>query len=231
MIALRDIRKSYPDGAGRVEVLRGISLDVAAGEFLAIVGASGSGKSTLLNVIGGLDRDYEGRAEVLGRDLARLSDRELARYRGHDVGFVFQSYNLVPPLTVLQNVLLPTFFGGSDAREDRTRARQALSRVGLSGKEDRLPARLSGGERQRVALARALFRRPRLVLADEPTGSLDARTGAGVVELLGELNREGITLVVVTHEQRVSRAAHRVVRIAEGRILEGEDGSQQVVAT
>jgi putative ABC transport system ATP-binding protein len=206
-------------------VLRGLSLSVAAGEFVSIMGASGSGKSTLLNVIGGLDRDYQGSAEVLGKDLARLSDRQIARYRGEDVGFVFQSYNLVPPLTVLQNVMLPTFFGASDPGQDHVRARQALVRVGLSGKEERLPARLSGGERQRVALARALFRRPRLVLADEPTGSLDADTGAGVIELLAELNREGITLVVVTHEERVSRAAHRIVRLADGRVVDGGDAA------
>ena len=231
MIRLRDISKSYVDGAARFDVLRGVSLDVEAGEFLAIVGASGSGKSTLLNVIGGLDREFGGTAEVLGRDLARLSDAELARYRNREVGFVFQSFNLVPPLSALQNVLLPGYFAKeSDPAAEERRAREALERVGLEGKEHRLPAQLSGGERQRVALARALYRRPRLVLADEPTGSLDPETAMGVIELLRELNeRDGLTLVVVTHEARVSQAARRTVRLRDGR-LEGDAPVARAVA-
>lgn len=221
MIRVRDLTRSHADGAARIEVLRGLSLDVADGEFVAIVGASGSGKSTLLHVLGGLDRQWGGSAEVAGRDLRALSDRELARYRNETVGFVFQSFNLVPPLDVLQNVLLPSFFGGADPKEDERRARQALERVGLGGKEHRLPAQLSGGERQRVALARALFRRPRLLLADEPTGSLDPATGAEVVALLEELVRvEGMTLLVVTHEERVSRRADRVLRLRDGLLFD-----------
>lgn len=223
MIRLSDIRKSYFDGAARFDVLRGVSLDVREGEFLAIVGASGSGKSTLLNVIGGLDGQYAGRAEVFGRDLASLTEAELAGYRNRDVGFVFQSYNLVGPLPVLENVLLPSYFArGEDGAANRSRALESLHRVGLAGKEGRLPSQLSGGERQRVALARALYRSPKLLLADEPTGSLDQETAAGVVDLLKELNREaGITLVVVTHEERVSRAADRIVKLRDGK---GEPG-------
>lgn len=219
MIRLDDIRKSFFDGAARFDVLRGVSLEVEQGEFLAIVGASGSGKSTLLNVIGGLDAHYAGRAEVFGRDLATLTEAELATYRNRDVGFVFQSYNLVGPLPVLENVLLPSYFArGEDDQANTRKALEALQRVGLSGKERRLPSQLSGGERQRVALARALYRSPRLLLADEPTGSLDQETASGVLGLLQELNREsGITLVVVTHEERVSSAADRVVRLRDGR--------------
>ncbi len=221
MIRLEGITKSYRDGAARFDVLRGVSLDVEDGDFLAIVGASGSGKSTLLNVMGGLDRAFGGRAEVAGLDLAKLSDEGLARYRNEHVGFVFQSFNLVPPLTVLQNVLLPSYFAPKEnVAEARGRALEALDRVGLGSKGHRLPAQLSGGERQRVALARALFRKPRLLLADEPTGSLDADTAEGVIALLRELNeRDGLTLVVVTHEERVSRAARRIVRLRDGLLL------------
>lgn len=223
MIRLDQIKKGYTDGAARFDVLRGVSLQVNDGDFLAIVGASGSGKSTLLNVMGGLDRAYEGRAEVFGRDLARLGDGELARYRNEQVGFVFQSFNLVPPLSALQNVLLPSYFASGDEPDAEARAAEALARVGLAGKEKRLPSQLSGGERQRVALARALFRRPKLLLADEPTGSLDPDTGKGVIELLRELNdREGLTLVVVTHEERVSRAAKRIVRLRDGLVADEE---------
>ncbi len=231
MIRLREIRKAYQDGAARFEVLRGVSLDIEDGEFVAIVGASGSGKSTLLNVIGGLDRDFGGDATVFDLDLRKLSDKQLARYRNERLGFVFQTFNLIPPLTVMQNILLPSYFAaGEDVVAAEARAREALARVGLAGKENRLPAHLSGGERQRVALARALFRRPRLVLADEPTGSLDARTGLGVIDLFKELNeKEGITLVIVTHEERVSRAAKRVLRLRDG-LLDLEEGERTTVA-
>ena len=231
MIRLREIRKAYQDGAARFEVLRGVSLDIEDGEFVAIVGASGSGKSTLLNVIGGLDRDFGGDAQVFDLDLRKLSDKQLARYRNERLGFVFQTFNLIPPLTVMQNILLPSYFAaGEDVVAAEARARAALARVGLAGKENRLPAHLSGGERQRVALARALFRRPRLVLADEPTGSLDAKTGLGVIDLFKELNeKEGITLVIVTHEERVSRAAKRVLRLRDG-LLDLEEGERTTVA-
>ncbi len=215
MIRLEGIRKSYRDGAATFDVLRGVSLQVDEGDLVAVMGASGSGKSTLLHVIGGLDRDYQGEATVLGRGLSKLSDRELALYRNQTVGFVFQSFNLVPPLDVLQNVLLPSFFSREEgARES---ARRALARVGLEGKERRLPAQLSGGERQRVALARALFRKPRIVLADEPTGSLDAATASGVIDLLLELNaKEGITLILVTHDERVAAKARRTLHLRDG---------------
>ena len=226
MIRLDAITRSFRDGAARFDVLRGVSLEVEDGEFLAIVGASGSGKSTLLNVMGGLDRAYGGKVSVDGRDLGALSDDALARYRNEQVGFVFQSFNLVPPLTALQNVLLPSYFArNEEAAVARGRALEALDRVGLGSKGHRLPAQLSGGERQRVALARALFRRPRLLLADEPTGSLDPETAQGVVALLRELNeRDGLTLVVVTHEARVSAAARRIVRLRDGLLQDAGNG-------
>lgn len=222
MIHLDGIRKAYRDGAERWEVLRGASLQVAEGEFVAVMGASGSGKSTLLNVIGGLDRAFEGRAEVLGLEPAKLDGRTLARFRNESIGFVFQAFNLVGPLRVLENVLLPAYFakdgGGARAEEEALRA---LERVGLAGKERRLPAALSGGERQRVALARALYRRPRILLADEPTGSLDPTAAGGVIELLEELNqREKLTLVLVTHDDRVAERAARTLVLRDGILVE-----------
>jgi putative ABC transport system ATP-binding protein len=220
VIHARDIVKRYRDGEGpEVRVLDGLSLDVEAGDFVAIVGPSGSGKSTLLHLLGGLDVHYEGSVEVAGTRVTGLSDAALARFRNAKVGFIFQSFHLVPNLSALENVLLPSHFGppGKDAR---ARAAAVLTRVGLGEKQDRVPSRLSGGERQRVAIARALFTGPEVLLCDEPTGNLDAATGAGVISLFQELNREGITLLAVTHEERMSSAARRVLRLKEGRLVE-----------
>jgi len=219
VIRLRELRKSYRDGDRVVDVLRGASLEVGEGELVAVMGASGAGKSTLLNVVGGLDRDYGGQAEVLGRDLAAMTERELARYRNEQVGFVFQSFNLLAPLDALHNVMLPSFFRPA-SRDARARAAEALARVGLAGKEGRLPSRLSGGERQRVALARALFTRPRILLADEPTGSLDADTADRVLDVVKDLNsRERLTVILVTHDERVAAIAGRTVRLQDGALL------------
>jgi putative ABC transport system ATP-binding protein len=218
-LSLRSVRKSHPVLPGEPresELLRGVDLEVPQGEFLAIEGQSGSGKSSLLHLLGGLDRDYEGAISVLGHDLRTLSDAALSELRNQSIGFVFQSFNLLPSLTALENVLLPEAFG--EVPHARQRAQQALERVGLRDKQAALPSRLSGGERQRVAIARALLVRPPLLLADEPTGNLDAVTGAGVIELFRELHRGGMTLLVVTHELRVSRAAGRVLLLREGRL-------------
>ena len=220
-IALRGVKKRYPareSGLLPQELLQGLELEVRRGEFVAIEGQSGSGKSTLLHILGGLDREFEGEARVLGCDLRKLGDIELAALRHTQIGFVFQSFNLLPALTALENVLLPDYFGDGVPDAQR-RSLQALERVGLADKARSRPAALSGGERQRVAIARALLARPPLLLADEPTGNLDARTGEGVIALFRQLHREGMTLLIVTHEARISRAASRVLVLREGRLF------------
>ena len=229
MIAARGLRKRYPDAEGApLEVLRGADLTVAEGEMLAVVGPSGCGKSTLLNIVGGLDTDYGGEVEVDGVRLTGLSDAALAAFRNRSVGFVFQSFNLVAPLSALENVMLPSYFGrAAEGRRDlEARAVAALERVGLKDKARRRPPELSGGERQRVAIARALFGRPKVILCDEPTGNLDAATGAEVIDFFVQLVREErLTLVVVTHEERVSRAAGRVLKLREGKLVEGAEAA------
>jgi putative ABC transport system ATP-binding protein len=219
-IALRGVKKRYParePGLPPQDLLTGVDLDVRRGEFVAVEGQSGSGKSTLLHLLGGLDRDFEGAAQVLGCDLRAVTDAELAALRHTQIGFVFQSFNLLPSLSALENVLLPDYFGSGIPDAER-RAKEALDRVGLAGKGRSRPAALSGGERQRVAIARALLARPPLLLADEPTGNLDARTGEEVISLFRELHQDGMTLLIVTHEARMSHAATRVLLLRDGRI-------------
>ena len=217
-IDIRALRKRYPPrepGGMPQDLWRGLDLTVDQGEFVAIEGQSGSGKSTLLHILGGLDRAYEGEVRVLGEQVRALSDARLAALRHARIGFVFQSFNLLSELTALENVLLPDFFGDGIPDAER-RAARALERVGLSDKARSRPTALSGGERQRVAIARALLAGPPLLLADEPTGNLDARTGEGIIDLFRQLHREGMSLLVVTHEARVSRAASRVLVLREG---------------
>ena len=219
------LTKQYPPrpgeergaGAGR-PLLAGASLEVPRGEFVAIEGQSGSGKSTLLHLAGGLDRAYAGTVKLLGEDLAQLSDVQLSTLRNQRLGFIFQAFNLLPQLSARENVLLPAAFGGKPGQELTARALEVLGLVGLGGKLSARPAQLSGGERQRVAIARALLLKPTLLLCDEPTGNLDARTGAGIIELFTALHRAGTTLLIVTHEVRVSRAATRVLLLREGRL-------------
>jgi len=223
VIALRGITKRFRDAGEELVVLDRVDLDARPGELVAVVGPSGSGKSTLLYIAGGLDADFEGEAIVAGRSLATLGPRERAAFRNSAVGFVFQSFNLLPALTALDNVMLPGLFApagsGRESLADlRARARAALERVDLGGKADRRPARLSGGERQRVAIARALLARPSVLLADEPTGNLDTASGAGVIGLFQEMARGGMTVLVVTHEERVSGVASRVLHLEGGRI-------------
>ncbi len=205
MISVEKLFYSYGDGT---RVLTDFSLHVEQGEFVAVVGRSGAGKSTLLHVLGGLDSHFTGDVRVAGQALAGRSDAQLARFRSETVGFVFQFFHLVPGLSALENVLLPSAFGGV---RDEGKARAALVRVGLEGKEARLPGQLSGGERQRVAIARALFNEPRVLLCDEPTGNLDVQTAQEVIELFRKLNAEGLTIVAVTHEAQLREAASRVV--------------------
>jgi len=222
-IRVRGLEKSYSG----LPVLRGVDLELERGALLSVTGPSGCGKSTLLNVVGGLDRDFTGRVEVLGRDLGRESDAGLARLRRQHVGFVFQAFHLLDHLSCRENVAMPWFFG-DDAHGRRAalrRAEEVLERVGLGDRARDLPARLSGGQKQRVAIARALFNRPELILSDEATGSLDAATAQQVNELFVSLNRdEGITLLVVTHRERAARRAGRVVRLEAGRLVPVDNG-------
>jgi len=213
--ALRKRYRSREAGGAPQDLWRGLDLAVEQGEFVAVEGQSGTGKSTLLHIVGGLDRAYEGEVQVLGTPLRALSDARLSALRHARIGFVFQSFNLLPELTAVENVLLPDFFGDGIPDADR-RAKLALERVGLSGKARSRPTALSGGERQRVAIARALLAGPALLLADEPTGNLDAHTGEGIIGLFRDLHRDGMTLLVVTHEVRVSRAASRVLVLRDG---------------
>jgi putative ABC transport system ATP-binding protein len=219
VISARGLCRSYDDGErGQVRVLDGVSLDVQPGEFVAVVGRSGSGKSTLLHVLGGLDTAYRGEVTVAGTRLSGLSDAALSRFRNEQVGFVFQAFHLVQGLSARDNVALPSFFASEPPADTEERALEALRRVGLAEKAGRLPSQLSGGERQRVAIARALFARPKVLLCDEPTGNLDAATSEQVVSLFAELNKAGLTVLAVTHEDRLRGAASRVLTLAEGKL-------------
>jgi len=219
-IEIRHLDKYYGTGRARSHVLESVDLEIADGEFLAIVGTSGSGKTTLLNIVGGLDRDYEGRAAVDGRDLAELDERELADLRNQTFGFVFQQFNVLDHLTARENVGLPGFFRRGGDRTGAADPDELLERVGLGDKRDAHPNRLSGGQRQRVAIARALYANPAHILCDEPTGNLDRRTGLQIMEVFRTLNREdGMTLVMVTHEEHIARMAERIVRLEDGRII------------
>jgi ABC-type lipoprotein export system ATPase subunit len=225
MIRVRGMHKSYRTGKLVNEVLQGVDLDVNDGEFVSIMGPSGSGKSTLLHAIGGLDRDYTGTIEVDGQDLAKLDDVALSDYRNRRVGFVFQSFYLLPHLPCVENVALPYVFGRNDHQLDRPtaldRARKVLELVGLSDKVDARPTTLSGGQRQRVAIARALFNEPPLILADEPTGNLDTRSGKSIIDLFRSLNdKDGLTVVVVTHDARIAASADRRIHVEDGQITE-----------
>jgi lipoprotein-releasing system ATP-binding protein len=219
LIALRNLTKEYVDGPRVVRVLTGLDLDVAAGERVAIVGESGVGKSTLLHILGTLDRPTSGEVWFDGEDLTARNDRELARFRNREVGFIFQFHHLLPDFTALENVMMPARIAGSGREAARRRAAALLARVGLAARADHRPGELSGGEQQRVAVARALIQEPRVVLADEPTGNLDPATGEGVQALLLELNRErNVTLVVATHNPGLAAAMDRTLRLAGGRI-------------
>jgi ABC-type lipoprotein export system ATPase subunit len=216
VVQTRDLTKTYGDGA-EVRALDAVNLTVRAGEFIAIVGPSGSGKSTLLNLVGALDRPTSGEVIIDGTPLSRV--RDLDHFRSRTVGFVFQVHNLIPTLTARENVEVPMYEITRNAGKRRARAEELLSLVGLGARLNALPNQLSGGERQRVAIARALANQPTLVLADEPTGNLDSRTTAGILELFGELNQNyGTTLVVVTHNAQVARAARRVITLRDGSI-------------
>jgi ABC-type lipoprotein export system ATPase subunit len=220
MIELVNVSRTYMAG-NVVMALRNANLSIPAGDFLGIVGASGSGKSTLLHLIGLLDKPSEGHIFFEGRDTALLSDRELSRLRGHAVGFVFQSFHLVPHLSVRENVELPLFYQGVPPRQRHLRSQAQLATVGLTARAHHVPAQLSGGERQRVAIARALITDPKLILADEPTGNLDSKTGAEILDILHRLHGQGKTILVITHDLAIAKRIPRVVQLADGVLTEG----------
>jgi putative ABC transport system ATP-binding protein len=225
------VAKHYRMGETLIRAVDGISLEIAPGEFVALLGASGSGKSSLLNLIAGLDRPTTGDIRVQGRNLSQLSRHDLAQYRLHTVGMVFQSFNLIPSMNVMENVELPMRFAEIERRDRERRTREALERVGLSQRLRHRPAELSGGEQQRTALARALINRPRLLLADEPTGNLDSHTGTEIMDLIREFNESmGMTVVMVTHERSLAeRYAARMVFLADGKLV-GDQANAVAVA-
>ncbi|MCJ1708756.1 ABC transporter ATP-binding protein [Microbacterium sp. VKM Ac-2923] len=219
LLELRDITRSFP-GPPEVQALKGVNLTVQAGEYISIVGPSGSGKSTMLNILGLLDRPTVGEYELAGTLTGHLDENARAAVRARRLGFVFQSFHLLPRRSVLENVMLPMLYSGAPREEREPRARAALERVGLSHRVTFRPNLLSGGERQRVAIARAIVTRPSVLLADEPTGNLDQTTTGEIMTLFEELNADGLTLVLITHDLGVAERARRTVRIAEGRLTE-----------
>ena len=227
LVRLREVRKSYRRGAQVVPVLTGIGFDIAAGEFLALMGPSGSRKSTLLNLIAGIDRPDSGELVVAGEDIAALDEAALADWRARHIGFIFQFYNLMPVLNARENVELPLLLTGLSGRERRQRAEFALAMVGLADRMDHTPNELSGGQQQRVAIARALVTDPTLIVADEPTGDLDRESAGDVLKLLQRLNREaGKTIVMVTHDQRAAEAAHAIMHLEKGELFVREELKQ-----
>ncbi len=220
VIALRDVTKVYGEGDTEVHALRGISLDIATGEYVAIMGASGSGKSTMMHIVGCLDVATSGRYVLDGMDVSTLDDFALSVVRNRKIGFVFQSFNLIPRTSARANVELPMVYAGVPKDERRERASAALAAVGLSDRSEHLPNQLSGGQQQRAAIARAIVTNPAIILADEPTGALDSASTGEVLDLFGGLNREGRTVIVITHEPDVAARASRVIRLRDGAIVE-----------
>jgi putative ABC transport system ATP-binding protein len=219
VIRIENLHKSYETSAGLFPALKEVNLSIASGEFVAIMGPSGSGKSTFMNLLGCLDKPSAGRYVLDGRDVAKLGKDELALLRNHTIGFVFQGFNLLPRMTLLENVALPLIYCGLRRDERQQRAHELLDKVGLGGYAGSMPNKISGGQQQRVAIARALVNRPRLLLADEPTGNLDSKTSEEIMALFEELNREGITIVLVTHEHDIAQHAKRQVKFHDGRIV------------
>ncbi len=218
LIEISDVRKTYEMGATEVNALDGVSLNVGKGEYVAVMGPSGSGKSTLMNIVGCLDTPTSGSYRLRGTEIRERDDDELARIRNQEIGFIFQTFNLLPRADALHNVELPLIYAGKPSKERRERARAMLEMVGLGDRTHHRPNELSGGQRQRVAIARALVNGPSLVLADEPTGNLDSKTGLEIMALLDDIHARGNTVILVTHEEEVAARSHRIIRLRDGRI-------------
>ncbi len=227
LIVLKDVSKVYRMGEVGVTALRGVSIRIGRGEFLAAMGPSGAGKSTFMNILGCLDSPSSGVYVLAGREVSGLGRDELASIRNNTIGFVFQSFNLLPRVSALGNVELPLLYSGIPHKIRMTRAREVLLSVGLKGKERHTPSRLSGGEQQRVAIARAIINKPSLILADEPTGNLDSKTAADVMNIFVELNKRGITIILVTHEKDIAAYAHRKIMFKDGLIVEDTAGGRR----
>lgn len=230
MIKIEKLHKSYPIGKDSLHVLKGLDLHIKEGEFVAIMGSSGSGKSTLLNIVGLLDTHDEGNYYLNGQKIENLDEKKAAILRNKFLGFVFQSFNLITYKTAVENVSLPLYYQGMGRKERQEIALKYLDKVGLKGRADHLPSELSGGEKQRVAVARALATSPKVVLADEPTGALDSTTSASVMELLKDINREGMTVFVITHEEDIAEQTDRIVRLKDGVIISDEKTAKKVNA-
>jgi len=222
VIEMRNITRDFPLGHEIIKVLKGIDLNVDRGEYVALMGPSGSGKSTLMNLLGCLDTPTSGSYVLNGQDVSKLSDNELAEIRNKEIGFVFQTFNLMPRTTALENVALPMVYAGASKSERTTRAKEVLTNVGLADRMDHKPNQLSGGQRQRVAVGRALVNRPSIILADEPTGNLDSKTSAEIMGLIEEIHAAGNTVIVVTHEEEIAAHAHRIIRLRDGMIESDE---------
>ena len=223
ILNLQNIYKDYQQEKLVVPVLKDVSLTVEEGEYVAIMGPSGSGKTTLMNIIGCLDRPTRGTYELAGENVLKLKDRELSDLRLKSIGFVFQSFQLMPRESAVENVALPLSYAGVRKKERRGRATKALERVGLGDRVNFRPTQLSGGQKQRVAIARAMVNHPKILLADEPTGALDSKSGEQIMELFDSLNEEGVTIVMITHDPKIAAKAKRIVRIIDGEIYEGEE--------
>ncbi len=228
VIEIKNITRDFPLGQEVVKVLKGIDLEIERGEYVAFMGPSGSGKSTLMNLLGCLDTPTSGTYILNGKDVSKMSDDELAEIRNKEIGFVFQTFNLLPRTTALENVALPMVYAGYSKNERTERAKTVLTNVGLADRMDHKPNQLSGGQRQRVAVGRALVNKPSIILADEPTGNLDSKTSVEIMKLFDEIHKSGNTVILVTHEEEIAKHAHRIIRLKDGMVESDERKKERV---